>query len=41
MVYGSEVVQLSELISGVEGLLSGGYLLHFRGVEKFENKKTS
>lgn len=36
MVYGLEVVQLTELFSGVEGLLSGGYLLQFRGVEKFK-----
>lgn len=36
MVYGLEVVQLTELFSGVEGLLSGGYLLHFRGVEEFK-----
>ena len=31
MVYGLEVVQLSELFSGVEGLLSGGSLLLSEG----------
>lgn len=36
VVYGLEVVQLSELFSGVEGFLSGGHLFHFRGVEKFQ-----
>lgn len=36
VVCGLEVVQLSELFSGVEGFLSGGYLLLFRGVEKLK-----
>lgn len=36
MVYGSEVVQLSELFNGMEGLLFWNHLLQFRGVEKFK-----
>lgn len=41
VVYGLEVVQLSEFFDGVEGRLSGGCLLHLRGVEKFKTVKES
>lgn len=37
VVYGLEVVQLSELFGGVEGLLTGGYLLHFRCEQNFKD----